>query len=87
MHTMGKLALAAGTLFWVSAAVAQDDSTSTTTHTDHYDSHSGGAYVGVPGVVGVHVGGGGPGGGCETRSKTVQDNDTGKTHTRTESNC
>lgn len=88
MKTIGKLALAASAILWMSAAMAQDDdTTTTTTHTEHYDSHPGGAYVGVPGVVGVHVGPGGPGTGCETHSRTVQDNETGDSHTRTETNC
>jgi hypothetical protein len=94
MQTMGKLALAASAMMWVAgnlwvtAASAQDyDDHTTTTRTEHYDSHRGGAYVGVPGVAGVHIGPGGPGSGCETHSKTVQDNDTGESHTRTVSNC
>ncbi|MEW6438094.1 MAG: hypothetical protein AB1508_13105 [Pseudomonadota bacterium] len=89
MQTIGKLALAASAIFWVSAAVAQDDDTTVTTrHTEHYDSHPhGGAYIGVPGVVGVHVGRDGRGTGCETRSKTVRDEDTGETHTRSVTNC
>jgi hypothetical protein len=87
MQTIGKLALAAGVIFWVSAAVAQDDTT-VTTHSEHYDSHPhDGAYVGVPGVAGVHVGRDGPGYGCETHSKTVHNEDTGETHTRTRTNC
>ncbi len=87
MKTTGKLALALSAIFWVSAAVAQEDSTTTTTHTDHYDNdHHNGAYVGVPGVVGVHVGGDSHSG-CETHSKTVQDNDTGDSRTHTETNC
>ena len=87
MQTMGKLALAVSAVFWMSAAVAQDDDTTTTTHTEHYDSHPHGAYVGVPGVVGVHVGPGGPGSVCETHSKTVRDDETGESRTRTVSNC
>ena len=88
MQTLGKLALAASAIFWVSAAVAQDDDTTVTRHSEHYDSHPhGGAYVGVPGVVGVHVGRDGPSTGCETRSKTVHNEDTGETRTRTATNC
>ncbi len=89
MKTIGKFSLAACAILWVSAAMAQDDDTrtTTTTHTEHYDSHPGGAYVGVPGVVGVHVGPGGPGTGCETHSKTVQDEDTGESHTHTVTHC
>jgi len=85
MKTIGKLALAASTLLWASAAVAQDDDYTTTTRTEHHESHDGGAYVGVPGVVGVQVG---PGrSGCDTRSRTVTDETTGESHTRTETNC
>ena len=78
MKTIGKFALAASAILWMSAAMAQDDddTRTTTTHTEHYDSHPGGAYVGVPGVVGVHVGPGGPGpvvkptaGLCRTRTR------------------
>lgn len=87
MQTIGKLALAAGAILWLSAPVVQADEV-TTTHTEHYDSDPhGGAYVGVPGVVGVHVGRGGPSTGCETHSKTVHNEDTGETHTRTATNC
>ena len=87
MQTMGKLALAAGAIFWLSAPVVQADEV-TTTHTEHYDSHPhGGAYVGVPGVVGVHVGRDGPGTCCETHTKTVHDEDTGESRTRSVSNC
>jgi hypothetical protein len=84
MKTIHKLALATGALFFVSVAAQADDYTSTT-RTVHHDGDHSGAYVGVPGVVGVHVGS--DRSGCETRSKTETDQDTGESRTRTESNC
>jgi hypothetical protein len=82
MKPIFTLALAAAAAFAVSAASAQD-TTTTTTQTTVTPPH-GGAYVGVPGVVGVQVGGR-PG--CVTRSKTETDEDTGETRSKTESNC
>jgi hypothetical protein len=78
------LALAVGAIFTISAAAAQDATTTTTT-TTHTPAQ--GAYIGVPGVVGVQVGAPPGGRGCETRSKTVTDQDTGESRSRTESNC
>lgn len=87
MKMMSKWALAASAIFWISAAVAQDDETRTTT-TVHHEDHGPGAYVGVPGVAGFHVGpGAGPRSGCETRHKTVTNEDTGESRSRTETNC
>lgn len=83
MKTIGKLAVATSALFLMSAA-AQADDYSTTTRTVHHEDH-GGAYIGVPGVVGVHVGS--DHSGCSTHSKTVTDEDTGESHTRTATNC
>lgn len=82
MKLICNLALAAGATFVVSAAAAQD--TTTTTRTTTETPSQPGAYVGVPSVVGVEVGGR-PG--CQTRSKTVTDQDTGETRSKTESNC
>jgi hypothetical protein len=84
MKTMNQIALAASALLLMSAAAQADDYT-TTTRTVHHEDHGGGAYIGVPGVVGVHVGS--DRGGCATRSKTVTNQDTGESHTRTETNC
>jgi hypothetical protein len=81
MKLIYTLALATGALFAVSAAVAQD--TTTTTTTQHTEGQPG-AFIGVPGVAGVQVGGTR---GCETRSKTETDQDTGDSRTHTESNC
>jgi hypothetical protein len=82
MKLICKLALATGAIFAVSAAVAQDATTTTTT--TQQNSGQPGAFIGVPGVAGVQVGGTR---GCETRSKTETDQDTGETRSRTESNC
>jgi hypothetical protein len=83
MKTVCTLALAAGALLAVSAASAQDDTTTTTTSTTVTPPQHG-AYIGVPGVAGVEVGGR-PG--CVTRSKTETDQDTGQSRSMTESNC
>ncbi len=86
MHVIGKLALAAGAILWISAAAAQDDTTTTTRTTR--ESPPPGAFVGVPGVAGVQVGpGAGSLGGCESRSKTVTDEETGETRSKSETNC
>jgi hypothetical protein len=76
------VALAVGTVFAASAA-AQDDTTTTTTSTTVTPPQHG-AFIGVPGVAGVEVGGR-PG--CVTRSKTETDQDTGQTRSVSESNC
>jgi hypothetical protein len=81
MNLICTLALATGAIFVASAATAQDTTTTTTT-TDTPPRH--GAYVGVPGIVGVEVGGR-PG--CQTRSKTETNQDTGDSRTKSESNC
>lgn len=81
MKLICTLALATSAMFVVSAAVAQD--TTTTTTTTETPPHQG-AYIGVPGVAGVVVGGTR---GCVTRSKTETDQDTGDSRTKTESNC
>jgi hypothetical protein len=82
MKLIYTLVFVTGALFAVSAAVAQEDTTTTTTQ-QHTEGQPG-AFIGVPGVAGVQVGGTR---GCETRSKTETDQGTGDSHTRTESNC
>jgi hypothetical protein len=77
------LALVVGALFAVSAASAQDDTTTTTTSTTVTPPQHG-AFIGVPGVAGVEVGGRPS---CVTRSKTETDQDTGQTRSVSESNC
>ena len=84
MNLIGKVAIAASAILWISAAVAQDDTTTTTT--THDSGPAPGAYVGVPGVVGVQVGPG-ANGGCEHRSKTVTNEDTGESMTKSETRC
>jgi hypothetical protein len=84
MNVIGKVAIAASAILWISAAVAQDTETTTTTTSS---APPPGAYVGVPGVVGVHVGPGPGYGGCEHRSKTVTNEDTGDTVHKSETRC
>jgi hypothetical protein len=80
--------IAAGSSVPVNLASRVLDDTQTTTTTTHHDGGPPAAYVGVPGVAGVQVGpGAGPRTGCETRNKTVTDDYTGETHSRTETNC
>jgi hypothetical protein len=87
MKVIGKLAIAASAILWISAAVAQDEETTTTTRTTR-DAPPPGAYIGVPGVAGVQVGpGAGYQGGCEHRSKTVTNEDTGESMTKSETRC
>jgi hypothetical protein len=86
MKVISKVAIAASAILWISAAVAQDSETTVTT------THSGppapGAYVGAPGVAGVQVGpGAGYTGGCEHRSKTVTNDETGDTVSKSETRC
>ncbi|HLH11052.1 MAG TPA: hypothetical protein VKV77_04115 [Methylovirgula sp.] len=86
MKAIGKLAIAASAIFWITAAVAQDTETSTTVTRDRPASPPG-AYVGVPGVAGVQVGPGPSDHGCEHRSKTVHNEDTGDTYSKSETRC
>jgi hypothetical protein len=81
-----KLSLAFSAVILVSSiatAMAQEDTTTTTTTTT-VTPPAHGAYIGVPGVAGVEVGGR-PG--CVSRSKTVTDQDTGESHTVRDSSC
>jgi hypothetical protein len=77
--TLGALVL----LSSIAPALAQEDTTTTTTSTTVTPPQHG-AYIGVPGVAGVEVGGR-PG--CVSRTKTVTDQDTGESHSVHESNC
>lgn len=85
MKLLGKLAIAASAILWISAVAAQDvETTTTTTH----ETPPPGAYIGVPGVAGVQVGpGAGYEGGCEHRSKTVTNEATGDTMRKSETRC
>ncbi len=83
-----KIAVAAAAIVALSgaAAMAQDVTTTTTTH--HTETAPGpGVNVGVPGVVGVHVGGPPEERGCTTKSRTTTDTETGDSASVTKSNC
>lgn len=69
------------------AAIAQDSSTTTTTVHEHQTEPGPGVNVGVPGVVGVHVGGPPVETGCTTKSRTTTDNNSGDSATVSKSNC
>jgi hypothetical protein len=68
------------------AAVAEDVTTTTTTH-ETTTAPGPGVSVGVPGVVGVHVGGPPVETGCTTKRRTTTDNETGDSATVSKSNC
>ncbi len=88
MKVISKLAIAASAILWISAAAAQDNETTTTTTRTRHDAPPPGAYIGVPGVAGVQVGpSAGYQGGCEHRSKTVTNEDTGESMTKSETRC
>jgi hypothetical protein len=73
---------AAGLLAISSVAFAQDSTTSTTTRTTETAP---GIVVGVPGIVGVQVGGGHQD--CATKRTTRTDEGSGDSQTTVRSNC
>jgi hypothetical protein len=84
MKALCTMAFIAGASFALStAAIAQDTTTTTTTTTA--PSGPPGAFVGVPGVAGVQVGGPGRDG-CTTRN-TTQTNGEGDSRSATATNC
>jgi hypothetical protein len=82
------IALAATAMFAFTAvgALAQDTTTTTTTHENQTEPGSG-VNVGVPGIVGVHVGGPSVETGCTTKSRTTTDTENGDSKSVTKSNC
>ena len=81
------IAFAAAAIFALSgAAIAEDMTTTTTTH-ERTTVPGPGVTVGVPGVVGVHVGAPPVETGCTTKRKTTTDTDTGDSASVTKSNC
>jgi hypothetical protein len=88
MKVIGKLAIAASAVLWISAAAAQDGETTTTTRTTRDAPLPPGVYVGVPGVAGVQIcPGAGYQGGCEHHSKKVANEATGDTMSKSETWC
>ena len=88
MKTINKIAIAAAACVALSgAAMAQDTTTTTTTTREGSTVPGPGVTVGVPGVVGVHVGGPPVDTGCTTKSRTTTDTDTGQSASVTKSNC
>jgi hypothetical protein len=73
---------AAGMLAISGAAFAQETTTTTTTHTER---SAPGAVIGVPGIVGVQIGGGREN--CATRRTTHTNDETGSSSTTVRSNC
>jgi hypothetical protein len=89
---MKSFAIAAGAAavlaFSAAGTFAQDSTTTTTTvHHDEQTSPGPGVNVGVPGIVGVHVGGPSVETGCTTKRSTTTDNDTGASTTVKRSDC
>jgi hypothetical protein len=81
------IAFAAAAIFALSgAAIAEDMTTTTTTH-ERTTVPGPGVTVGVPGVVGVHVGAPPVETGCTTKTRTTTDTDTGDSATVSKSNC
>jgi hypothetical protein len=83
MKILSKIAIGAAGIALFSAAAFADEVTTTTTQ--RAQEPGPGAYVGVPGVVGVQVGE--PSRGCTTHSRTTTDTDTGGSRSMTRSNC
>jgi hypothetical protein len=81
------IATAAVLAFSGACAVAQDVNTTTTTTTHEHPEPAPGVTVGVPGVVGVHVGGPSVETGCTTKRSTTTDTDTGASKTIKRSDC
>jgi hypothetical protein len=89
---MKSFAIAAGAAAVLACSAAgtfaQDSTTTTTTvHHDEQTSPGPGVNVGVPGIVGVHVGGPSVETGCTTKRSTTTDNDTGASTTVKRSDC
>jgi hypothetical protein len=78
---------AAALAFSAAGTFAQDSTTTTTTV--HHDevAPAPGVTVGVPGIVGVHVGGPSVETGCTTKRSTTTNNDTGASTTVKRSDC
>jgi hypothetical protein len=70
----------AGALAFSTATFADE----TTTTTTHHEDPAPGVEVGIPGVAGVHIGGGE---GCSSKTVTHTDEDTGESVSHTRSNC
>jgi hypothetical protein len=73
---------AASLLAFSNVALAQESTTTTTTHTEH---SAPGLEIGVPGVAGVQIGGERQD--CVTRRTTHTDEETGDSHTSTRTRC
>ena len=87
MSLMSRIALVAGALTFVtvgSCGLAFADEVTTTMTTT--EKPAPGVTVGVPGVVGVEIGKG-PGADCATRKKTVTNEDTGTSVSKSETRC
>lgn len=89
MRTFAIATCAAASLVFSAAGTFAQDLTTTTSTTVHHDegAPAPGVTVGVPGVVGVHVGGPSVETGCTTKRSTTTDNDTGASTTVKRSDC
>jgi hypothetical protein len=81
------IAFATAAIFALSGAAIAEDVTSTTTTHENTVAPGPGATVGVPGVVGVHVGAPPVETGCTTKTRTTTDTDTGDSASVSKSNC
>jgi hypothetical protein len=86
MKAIKMLIAVAGIAALSGVAIADEVTTSTTTHQTE-TAPGPGVSVGVPGVVGVHVGAPPVETGCTTKRKTTTDTDTGQSATVTRSDC
>jgi hypothetical protein len=77
-------AVASAGLFGAGLQARADETTTTTT--THSESAPAGVTVGVPGVVGVHIGGDRPEG-CTTKKTTHTNEDTGDSVTHKTTDC
>ncbi len=81
------IAALAAAIMLLSSAASLAQETTTTTTTRHRETAAGpGLTVGVPGVVGVHVGAPATAG-CTTHKSTTTNEDTGNSRSVTRSNC
>jgi hypothetical protein len=77
----------AGLGFWTSGVSVRADEVTTTTTTRTEAPAEPGVTVGVPGVVGVHIGGDARPEGCVTHKETHTDTETGDSVTRKSTDC
>ena len=87
MRISNYAAIAIASLSLLGAASAARAEETTTTTTTRSSDAPGGIVIGVPGVVGLHIGGDARPEGCTTRKTTHTDEETGDSVTQKSTTC